>query len=145
MVKEQSNEFDAQRRVFRNFKDAWKEKKQAVAKAKAGKGGKRSKQPQDPLRQLRILSMVPDGAITQAEAKQMLPPFASIWNNWKDGAWCAHQQGHGRTSGTWLEYGHRGAALHVIRDCWQKYLDDEARPLTDCPVAGLSRVCSDVV
>ena len=81
--------------------------------------------------------MVPDGAITQQEAKMMLPPGGSIWNNWKDGAWCGHQAGHIRSSGSWMEFGHRGAAIHVIGDCWEKYLDDISKPLSACPVAGL--------
>ena len=136
MVEQQTKEPDAANKTHLTFKQQWREKQKTVVAAKASQGG-RSKKPHGPLKQLKVIALVPPGAITQAEAKQMLPPNASIWNNWKDGAWCCHQQGHSRESGTWIEYDHRGAALHSIRDCWEKFLDDEGLPLTACPIAGL--------
>lgn len=130
------------RSAFRRDFEAKKEgvlakKKSAGARGGAGRKPVGSSSSADPLKALRVLAMVPPGAITQKEASKMMPPKAYIWNNWRDGAWCAHFAPHPRFSAPWPVHGHRGAALFCIRQAWRLYLESLGRPLSDCPVRGL--------
>ena len=66
---------------------------------------------------------VPDGAITQSEARILLPPGASVWKANIEGCWMGHFPPFKRVSKSWRLHGHREAALEVVKDCWRKYAE----------------------
>ena len=141
MVQQQEEAETSAKKTRSSMLDEYKAMKTAVREAKAAlaapKKKAKAKKEEDPLKMLKVLAAVPPGSITQTELKQMLPPGAFVWNNWKGGAWCCHVEGHQRFSAPWLRFGHRDAALHCAREAWRMYLDDCERPLTDCPVKDL--------
>ena len=66
---------------------------------------------------------VPDGAITQPEARILLPPGASVWKANIEGCWMGHFPPFKRVSKSWRLHGHREAALEVVKDCWRTYAE----------------------
>eukprot|EP00972_Heterocapsa_arctica_P051711 7608114-Heterocapsa_arctica.AAC.1 len=105
----------------KTFRECYTEKKKCMADAKAvvaaaeagaKKKGKKMPVVEDPFKAARILALVPDGSILQTEASKMCPPGGHIWNNWKDGAWCAHMPPYPRVSAPLSAYGHQESAMH---------------------------------
>lgn len=78
---------------------------------------------------------IPEGAITQSQAKAMIPPGSFIWQG-RMGTWQSHSPPHRRFSRSWAGGGHREAALAAIRDAWSKYLQDNHLRADQCPVPG---------
>lgn len=93
----------------------------------------------NPLARMKIAATLPPGALTQVEAKALLPKGCYIWRNWKGAAWCGHfpKGGHPRFSRSWASYGHREAGLAAVRELWQQFLDHHGLPLSKCVVKGL--------
>jgi hypothetical protein len=98
----------------------------ARAKAGASKGGDTKK--------WKGIKQCPPGSITQEEASGMCPPGGHIWRNRTGGAWCGHLPPHRRISATWLQHGHREAAIWVLQQLWNSYLQNTS---DSCPVKGL--------
>lgn len=85
--------------------------------------------------------VLPDGDITQAEAKTMLPPNTSIWRDRTRQGWCVHPSGHSRLSSLWASSGGEQQALcSVLRKCWALHVEGEGRGIEECPIEGLFTV-----
>eukprot|EP00975_Prorocentrum_lima_P042500 8928407-Prorocentrum_lima.AAC.1 len=89
----------------RSFKECFRERKRKVreAKAKAAasstsakRKGRSTAAERDPLKSLKLLAMVPAGAITQEQASRMCPPGGHVWSCWRVGRWGAHLPPHPR-------------------------------------------------
>jgi hypothetical protein len=86
-----------------------------------------------------LLVAVPQGAITQQEAKNLLPPGAVIWQG-ETGRWQSHLKPHKSFSKSWRmggDAGHRDACLAAVRDTWEKFLADNGLRMDQCPVKGM--------
>ena len=104
----------------------------AKGKGKGKKGkGKAAGDPPPPPRRL------PEGDLTQPMLKPLLPPGASLWHGNVAGTWNSHYPPFPRVSAAWALYGHRGAAVKVLRDVWSKHLMMHAQTVADCPIQGL--------
>lgn len=81
---------------------------------------------------------IPDGEITQPEAKALLPPDCSIWRQCTVGGWCVDLEGHGRQSALWSKFGGEHASmLHILRNVWRLRLQDWGMDESECPVQHL--------
>ena len=89
-----------------------------------------------PFYKMKKFPEIPIGAITQQEAKQLLPPKSYIWQG-TGGTWQSHMPPHKRFSQSWTNGGHRQACLANIKNCWQLFLQDNLMPLSACPVKDL--------
>ena len=86
--------------------------------APAGRGKKRKKGPgDDPPGPGRL----PPGDLTQASLRDFAPPGCSIWRSNTQGAWSGHAPPYSRISFSWGLYGHRRAAVLVLRGLWERY------------------------
>ena len=87
----------------------------------------------------RIYRSLPEGALTQAQAKERLPPGTSIWLSYRRKAWAGHCPPNSRISEPWHDSGEcqRAAAASIIRQLWEQYLELKCKPLDSCPVPGL--------
>ena len=124
-----SEEYKAQRFAMREIKM----KAEAEAKGKGrGRGarGKARGTPPPPLG-------VPAGELEQPQLKPLVPPGASIWRSNTGFAWCGHMPPFKRDSASWHLYGHREAALLVLRNLWRKYLLQHGLSESECPITGL--------
>lgn len=91
-----------------------------------------------PVGEERGYAAVPPGAITQQQAKALLPPGASVWKDNHTGNWQSHFPGYRRSSRSWNRYGHRESALEVVRDAWRHYAIHNGWQVADCsPPQGL--------
>ena len=89
-----------------------------------------------PLAGHRVNPTIPEGALTQAECKTLMPPRSFVWQG-KSGNWQSHVPGHRRFSRAWTVGGHRAAALAAVRDAWRKFLCAHNMTEAQCPVTGL--------
>eukprot|EP00959_Pyramimonas_sp_CCMP1952_P048871 1020911-Pyramimonas_sp.AAC.1 len=127
------------RRMCKKKKAEREAAKAAAAGAGRGRGkgrgkGKGKAEP-DPAKFAKVLSMVPEGALTQPQLARMCPPEGHIWNDWTNGAWAGHLKPHPRAHAPWA-MGHRAAALEVLRTLWLQYFWPDT-PASECPVKGL--------
>ena len=104
-------------------------KPKAKSKAKAKGAGKGGGGP--PMRDL------PDGDLVQAQLRPLVPPGGHIWRANLAGAWCSHFAPFPRFSCSWHLYGHREAAVLVLRDLWTKYLTFHGLEMSQCSIRGL--------
>lgn len=100
------------------------------AKAKAGKA-KAKAQPGPALDRV-----LPEGELTQAMLRSLLPDGGSLWKG-KAGNFQSHFPPFKRASATWQLWGHRGAAVRVLRDCWENALLAQGKSTDQCPIKGL--------
>ena len=85
-----------------------------------------------------VKSIVPDTAMSQADAKGFCPIGGSIWGGWVREEWCGHYPPFARVSCGWNEAGSEHAAQKwVLRALWVQHLFLKGRPLTDCPFRGI--------
>lgn len=77
--------------------------------------------------------------LTQAEAKQFLPPDTYLWRANTKGCWMARVLPHGSHSETWSKHGGDSAAAlwAIIRFVWAQWLDDKCLPHNQCPIQGV--------
>ena len=81
---------------------------------------------------------IPDGDISQPEAKLLMPPGCSVWRDRIRGGWCAHPDGMGRCSYLWSQHGGELQALiAMLRHVWRVYLEGNGWAVAQCPVLGL--------
>lgn len=88
------------------FREAFTERARSVRASLAEGQAKR--------RRTGARQVLPDGDITQAEAKTMLPPNTSIWRDRTRQGWCAHPSGHSRLSSLWASSGGEQQALRSV-------------------------------
>ena len=128
--------------VFQSEYKAFHAKTLGLKKAKASANPKNAK---SPLHRVRRLGAVPPGAITQKEAKEMLPPGAYVWHGNYDGCWCVQLKPYPRFSKSWALQGHRGALMECLRYAWRLWLSDNFLQEADCPVKGIFGVAGEAV
>ena len=77
--------------------------------------------------------------LLQADAKQYLPPRASIWRDNNRGAWSVHLAPHRRHSESFKNHGADSteAMKSALRFVWRQWLNDHCLPLEHCPVSDL--------
>ena len=78
--------------------------------------------------------------VTQAEAKQLLPPKSYIWIADYKNEWHGHSEPYKRMFAKWEgdSMEDEVAACHeVIRKLWRQYLESTGKTLDQCPVAGV--------
>lgn len=63
--------------------------------------------------------VLPRGELTQAMLKPLVPPGGSIWRGNTAGCWQSHMSGFPRCSRSWHLWGHRRAAVLVLRNVWE--------------------------
>ena len=81
---------------------------------------------------------LPDGDISQPQAKQLLPPRTHIWRDRIRGGWHGHREGFARVPAPWSQHGgERGALLACLRGLWAQHLEAEGLEESTCPIAGL--------
>lgn len=124
------------------FAEAYKKKRATVCppaalakgggRGRQGRGAGRGRRGAAPDAADRPLLPVPLGAITQEEAKSMLPPGAYIWRDNKMGSWQSNVPPYRRCSFSWSAYGHREAALLAIRHAWQTYAEHTGSTVAEC-------------
>lgn len=64
---------------------------------------------------------VPEGPLTQHEARMLMPPMAFIWRSSASSAWCARHPPMKQVSRSWALHGHREAALLCIAEMWKHH------------------------
>ena len=111
------------------YRKAYIEKRAKVGKAM---GGPKAKPPprRDP----------PGFHCTQQEAKDFLPPGASIWQSRVRGEWCSHFDvpGQSRNTCAFTKYGgSHGALMAALRLAWRQYLMYTGKDASHCPIKGL--------
>jgi hypothetical protein len=85
-----------------------------------------------------VRQRVPEGDISQIEAKLMLPADCSIWRDRMNGGWCCHLSGHSRISARWnRDGGERGSLLMLLRKVWEEHLAENGLDQSECPIEGL--------
>jgi len=111
----------------------------AAAKAKGkGKGKGRGKgiaPPAPPRLPARVLP--PNGAVTQQQAKQLLPPSSYIWRSWRYGMWIGRYPPYKPHSRTWRSHGHYQSCVLVVQQVWTDYLFHHGLDHSSCTVPGL--------
>jgi hypothetical protein len=65
---------------------------------------------------------LPPGDLTQAQLRPLLPEGGFLWRGNKAGCWSSHYPPFPRCSRSWQLYGHRTAAIFVLRDVWERAL-----------------------
>ena len=105
------------------FKEGYRQKAQALWIKNGGKPGRTFKLKHN---------------MKQEDAKKMIPPESSIWQNRVVPGWCGHVLGFTRCSGAFHIHGSQQKALeHVLRLMWQDHLDLHGLPKSFCIVEGL--------
>jgi len=128
--------------LFESEFKAFHAKTLGLKKTRASGNPKNAK---SPLHRVRTLATVPPGAITQQEAKQMLPPGAYVWQGNYDGCWCVQLKPYPRFSKSWTLMGHRGALMECLRYVRRLWLSDNFLTESDCPVKNLFTVAREAV
>lgn len=76
--------------------------------------------------------------LTQAEAKQYLPPDASVWRGLTRQSWHGHCAGYRRCQAKWLDHGGEQEALRALmRTLWTQHLDKTGQQYSACPIRDL--------
>ena len=121
------------------FKEVWVQK-MTVAKGYKGKLSATAKK--KILKGIKVgLTRVPAGDFSEDQARQMLPPAASIWQEVRDDQWRGRVFGGNRVSRACLCYGgSRGAAIEVLRIVWTQWLEQNLLSPEDCLVTDLFTV-----
>ena len=81
---------------------------------------------------------LPAGELSQNQIKVLLPPETSVWRANQHHAWMGHCPPFPRVSAPWAQYGHRYAAIRLLRTLWGQWakLNNKSMP-SDCTVQGL--------
>lgn len=123
------------------YTSAWRKKASACkvveAKAKPRSGVKRPTAKATAATKAMAKRPLPQGDMTQAEIRDLVPPRGHIWRGSLVGSWQCHMQGFSRFSASWHLYGQRESAVMCLRDLWRKYLASESMDLAECPIDGL--------
>ena len=80
---------------------------------------------------------LPPSDIPVVEARTLLPPGASLWQDDKFGNWQGHYPPYPRRWRAWRKWGEGVALKLVLRCLWCRYLVDEGWDTEMCPVKGL--------
>ena len=81
---------------------------------------------------------LPDGELAQADLRPLVPPGSHMWISNVSGAWSGHCKPYKRISFSFALYGHRHAAILVLRGLWERHLLKEGQECPrDCPIVGL--------
>lgn len=108
-----------------------------VKRARAKTESRQLTEAERALARQRFLELVPEGGISQAEAKRLIPPTSYIWGGASSGSWQGHLRPHARVSYSWMAYGRREGCLMTARALWRQWCDDMDTPLSSCPTRGL--------
>lgn len=104
-------------RAFAGVIRARRDRVQATqAQAQPGKQKARAKSAPAP-----SARRIPEGPLTQSEAKLMLPHGSFIWRSTASNAWCSRHPPLKQISRAWLAYGHREAAVACIREMLRQH------------------------
>lgn len=135
--KSEARKQNAKASSSKSFQWEWKEAFQEARTRKCKSDAARDKKLRAEVRRYKGPGLVPPGAITQPEAKAMVPPGASIWRDLCRGGWCGHMQGFRRCSRPWSTEGHREACMFVLRTLWNQFLLSQGLDASSCPIRGL--------
>ena len=80
---------------------------------------------------------LPASDIPVQQARSMIPPGSSLWQDDKYRSWQGHYPPYPRRGRSWRTWGEGVALKFVLRYIWCKYLTDEGWDLNMCPVAGI--------
>lgn len=75
--------------------------------------------------------------VPQSEARQYVPPGASVWRGNKALSWNGHLPPNARTSRSWALYGANGALKLVLQALWKQWLFSQGLTEAECPIVGL--------
>ena len=122
-----------------DFQEVWQQKMTA---AKGYKGKLSATAKKKILKGIKVgLTRVPAGDFSEDQARQMLPPAASIWQEVRDDQWRGRVFGGNRVSRACLCYGgSRGAAIEVLRILWTQWWEQNLLSPEDCLVTDLFTV-----
>jgi len=89
----------------------------------------------------RLPVVLPEGELSQNQIKVLLPPETSVWRANHHHSWMGHCPPFPRVSAPWAQYGHRYAAIRLLRTLWEQWakLNNKSMP-SDCEVQGLFEV-----
>lgn len=114
-----------------DFGKAWTARR-AQVKTSTGKS-KKPKVKSAPPSERRL----PPGDLFQPDLKPLLPPGGSLWRGHQRGTWNGHYPPFARITKSWLLYGHRTAAVLVLRQLWEQHLLVSGQEISECPILGL--------
>lgn len=77
-----------------------------------------------------------DSTIEQRNARQLIPPHASIWRGLTRGQWCGHYPDYRRISRPWGR-SETMSCLWVVRALWRMHIEANALDDSACTVEGL--------
>jgi len=83
--------------------------------------------------------VVPAGALTQAEAKSLSPPVPTFGRTFPASSG-VESSPLGDISRSWMSHGHRGSAIKVLRELWDRAI--ALGHCTECQIDGLYDVSS---
>ena len=75
--------------------------------------------------------------VTVAEARAMVPPGASVWQDGRYGSWQGHLPPYPRVGRSWRKHGEAHALQLVLRHLWKLYLVEQGWGPEQCPVKGV--------
>ena len=76
-------------------------------------------------------------SVTVAEARGMVPPGASIWQDGSYGSWQVHLPPYPRRSRSWRKHGEAHSLQLVSHSLWKLYLVEQGWGPELCPVQGV--------
>ena len=76
-------------------------------------------------------------SIPHLEAKQFVPPGASIWRGLQQGPWAGHMPPFPRCSARWSQYGEEESMRVILRKLWEQHLQLIGEGVSSCPIQGL--------
>lgn len=121
--------------ALKEFKSSWVQRRGQVKspgqkpKRPCSRAGKKTTQ-------LGVRAL-PEGDLYQKDLKPLLPPNAFLWRGHQKGTWNGHLFPFPRIARSWQLYGHRTAAVLVLRQLWEQHLTLEGLEVSECPVLGL--------
>ena len=78
-----------------------------------------------------------DEVLEQSYLAQLCPLGGSVWNNWKNAAWCGHYKGQKRFKRDWADGGRTEAGFALLKELWKQHCAGTGVQLSACPVEGL--------
>ena len=76
-------------------------------------------------------------AMSQAEAKEWMPPGSYIWKSSRDASWFGRLPPFNRVARSWRKYGEHQALRLVVSAVWHQWMDYHGVSGEDCPVKDL--------
>ena len=138
-MKSEQKSSEIEKQEHKEFhKDFCKASKHAAAeRAKSNVGGDRQKKAELKRKYKKHMPDLPASDIPVMDARKMIPPMSSLWQDEKFRSWQGHYPPYPRIGRAWRKWGESVALKIVLRHLWAKYLVDEGWDCDLCPVQGL--------